>query len=166
VKRIALSLLTLVSCADPVQNAEREALGPEDPSVPRGELHRPGQPCLVCHDDFSLAGTVYYEDRTTPFDGAQVSFVDAAGNTFQTSTNSAGNFIVRKSDFVPVFPIGAYTDSNGNAVIGVTVTGSDPNNAAQMITHIGRDGACASCHSQAGASSSSPGPVYVSETPP
>lgn len=165
-KRIVFLLLAVVSCADPVRNAERQALGPEDPGVPRGETHRPGQPCLVCHDDFSIAGTIYYEDLTTPFEGATVSFVDASGNTFSSTTNSAGNFIVRKSDWVPVFPIGAYTDGNGNPVIGVTVVGTDPNNVAQMITHMGRDGACASCHTKDGPSTTSPGPVYLSVTPP
>lgn len=165
-KRISFLLLAIVSCADPVRSAQQDALGPEDPNVPRGELHRGGQPCLVCHDDFSIAGTIYYEDLTTPYEGATVSFVDANGNTFQATTNSAGNFIVRKNDWVPVFPIGAYTDNSGNQVIGVTVVGTDPNNVAQMITHMGRDGACASCHTKDGPSASSPGPVYLSVTPP
>ncbi len=164
--RLSILLLAIVSCADPVRSAEQQALGPEDPNVPHGPLHRPGQPCLVCHDNFALAGTIYYEDLTTPFNGATISFVDSQGNQFQATTNEAGNFIVRKSEWTPVFPIGAYTDSSGNAVIGVTVIGTDPNNVAQMVTHIGRDGACASCHSSAGPSASSPGPVYLAVSPP
>ena len=163
---MTLPLLALLACADPVKSAEQQALGPEDPSVPRGENHRPGQPCLVCHDDFAFAGTIYYEDLTTPFSGATVTILDAAGNTFTGQSNSAGNFIIRKSgNPTPVFPVGAYTDDAGNAVIGVTVVGSDPNNPAQMITHIGRDGSCASCHQSSGPSASTPGPVYLAVSP-
>ncbi len=163
--RLSFFLLAIVSCADPVRSAEQQALGPEDPGVPRGPTHRPGQPCLVCHDDFSLAGTVYYEDLTTPFNGATVSFIDAQGNQFQATTNEVGNFFVKKSDFTPVFPIGTYTDGNGNTVYGVTVTGTDPNNIAQMVTHLGRDGSCNACH-QSTPSATSPGPVYLAVTPP
>ncbi len=167
-KRLMFLLLAVVSCADPVRSAEREALGPEDPNVPRGELHRPGQPCLVCHDDFYFAGTVYYEDLTTPFQGATVTILDSNSTTFSATTNSAGNFIVRKSDnpTPPVFPIGTTTDDAGNQVIGVTVVGTDSTNQAQMVTHIGRDGACASCHQSSGPSTTSPGPVYLAVTPP
>ena len=142
--RLLISIVLLAACADPVQSAESAALGPEDPNVPKGETHRPGQPCLVCHSDFAIAGTIYQDDLTTPVEGATVSLVDASGSQFQATTNSAGNFIIRKSDWQPVYPIGSYVDSSGNGVIGVTVVGSDPTNPPQMITHIGRGGSCAS----------------------
>lgn len=160
-RRSILLAVVLLACADPVKSAEQSALGPEDPSVPRGEFHRPGQPCLVCHDDFSIAGTVYNEDRTTPFEGATITITDSQGNQAQATTNSAGNFIIRKSDYKPAFPIGTYTDSNGNSVIGVTIVGTDPNNSAQMITQIGREGSCNMCHSPDGPSPTSPGPIYI-----
>jgi hypothetical protein len=157
-KRIVL--LLVVACGDPVQSAQRDALGPEDPSVPRGELHRPGQPCFVCHDNFAAAGTIYQEDLVTPFEGATVTLTDAAGSQATATTNSAGNFIIRKSEWKPTFPIGSYTDGNGNAVFGVAVVGTDPNNSAQMITQIGRDLGCNACHGPA-RTASSPGPIYI-----
>ena len=160
-------LLLFVACGDPVNGSQRDALGPEDPSVPRGELHRPGQPCLVCHDDFSVAGTVYQEDLVTPFEGATVTLIDSQGTSppDAPTTNAAGNFFVKKSDWKPVFPIGTYNDDAGNAVFGVTVVGTDPNNAAQMITQIGREGGCNACH-QPAATASSPGPIYITTGSP
>ena len=165
--RRMLLVLVALACSDPTHDAEVAALGPEDPNVPPGELHRPGQPCLLCHSDFTVAGTVYYEDLTTPFQGAQVTLIDAVNSQFQATTNAAGNFIIRQSDWVPVFPIGTYTNDAGTAVFGVTVV--DPNNTnnpAQMITQIGRDGSCGSCHVGPSPSSSSPGHIYLTETAP
>lgn len=159
--RIFVLVLALAACVDPVRSAEQSALGPEDPNVPRGEMHRPGQPCLVCHDDFAIAGTIYNEDLTTPFDGAVVTLTDATGSQAQATTNAAGNFIIKKSDWTPVFPIGSYVGSDGTSVLGVTVVGDDPNNPAQMVTAVGRNGSCAGCHFGSGHSSDSPGPVYV-----
>jgi len=162
--RLLIAVLVVAACADPVRNAERDALGPEDPNVPKGEFHRPGQPCLVCHDDFALAGTIYDTDSVTPFEGATVTITDAAGNQVQATSNSAGNFIIRKSDFTPVYPIGEYVDSNGNQVVGVQVVGNDPNNPAQMTTQIGREGSCAFCHFGAPAANT-PGPVHLQPPP-
>ena len=164
-KRV-LVWLALIACADPVNDAIVASLGPEDPSVPKGELHRPGQPCLACHGNFSIGGTIYNEDRVTPFSGATVTLIDAVGSQTVATTNSAGNFYVRKSEWTPTFPIGAYMASDGTNVIGVTVTGTDPNNVAQMVTHIGRDGSCASCHFGAAASTTSPGPIYITTVTP
>ena len=164
--QILFVALAIAACADPVRSSERDALGPEDPNVPRGEFHRPGQPCLVCHDDFALAGTIYNEDLVTPFEGATVTLTDSAGSQFQATTNSSGNFIIRKSDWQPTYPIGTYVGSDGTAVYGVTVVGSDPNNPAQMVTHIGREGSCAWCHFGSGPSTASPGPIYVTTVTP
>jgi hypothetical protein len=158
--------IAIAACADPVHDAEVAALGPEDPSVPKGPLHRPGQPCLLCHSDFSVAGTVFNDDLVTPFDGAVITLTDADENQTTATTNAAGNFYVLESDWKPVFPIGSFTDDAGNAVVGVSIVGSDPSNPAQMMTHIGRDGSCASCHFGSGPTSSTPGPVYVTTGSP
>jgi hypothetical protein len=157
----------MLACADPVKSAESSALGPEDPNVPRGETHRPGQPCFVCHDDFASAGTVYQDDLVTPFEGASVTIVDTDGHSMSATTNSVGNFIIRKSDidFQPAFPIGSFTDDAGNAVTGVTVVGSDPNNPAVMFTQIGRDLGCNSCHTP-NRTATSPGPIYITTGAP
>ncbi len=159
--RILGMMALVIACNDPVHDAEVAALGPEDPSVPKGPLHRPGQPCLLCHDNFSVAGTVYEDDLMTPYDQATVTLIDAVGNQTQATTNEAGNFYVLESDWKPVFPIGSYTDDAGNNVVGVSIVGNDPQNPAQMMTHIGRDGSCATCHFGSAPTADSPGPVYV-----
>ena len=163
-KRVALVFI-LLACADPVNSAEQSALGPEDPGVPRGETHRPGQPCFVCHSDFAAAGTVYQDDLVTPFEGASVTIVDAVGNQVSATTNSAGNFIIRKSDFQPTFPIGSYVDDAGNAITGVSVVGSDPTNPAVMLTQVGRNLGCNACHTP-DRTASSPGPIYITTGTP
>ena len=59
------ALVALAAC-DPVHGDAISALGPEAPDVRQGPLHRPGQPCLLCHDGalgdpqrFTIAGTVF-----------------------------------------------------------------------------------------------------------
>ena len=56
----------LLGCNDATHDEEVAALGAEDPAVPPGPDHRPGQPCLTCHggigpakQQFSIGGTVY-----------------------------------------------------------------------------------------------------------
>ena len=154
------ALAALFACSDPVHDAEVAALGPEDPATPPGPLHRPDQPCLVCHGDlgpartrFAVGGTIHQSDLTTPASGATVTLNDAAQNQVQATTNDAGNFYVLYTDWQPVFPI-----------TPITVVGNDPNNPATMVTHIGRDGSCGSCHFGSQSSASSPGPIY--ETSP
>ena len=66
---VVAGLLTwaLVGCfVDPVHDEQVAALGPEPAGESPGPLHRPGQPCLVCHgglgpahQSFSVAGTVF-----------------------------------------------------------------------------------------------------------
>ena len=162
-RRLLLVAALAVACNDPVHDAEVAALGPEDPNVPPGPNHRPGQPCLTCHDNFSIGGTVYEEDLMTPYDGATVQLVDATGSQYQTTTNMVGNFYVLKTDWMPVFPIGTYTDDAGT-VYGVQVIGTmNPQSPAQMLTHIGRDGSCADCHYGTTPDSSTPGRIYLTQ---
>ncbi len=146
----ALSFIAIaIACGcDPVHNAEVSALPGEVPGVPKGPTHRPGQPCLLCHGDFSVAGTVFADPNdVTPVDGASVNLLDSENNSFVATTNAAGNFIVRTSDWQPVYPMKVSITSNG-----VTTA---------MTANVGRDGACASCHADP-VSSSSPGHVYTS----
>lgn len=99
---------------DPVQDAERQALGPEAPNVPQGPLHRAGQPCAVCHSEgeedptFAFAGTVYRDpiEKIAVAD-AMVVLTDAAGHTFMTTTNCVGNFYVKTGEFAPTPPVWA-----------------------------------------------------------
>ncbi len=151
---VAAPLAVLASCVDTTHVDEVQALGGEAPGVAPGPDHRPGQPCLVCHggegpasSDFSVAGTVYavYE-QNAPAVGAQVQIEDIAGAVGVATTNSAGNFYILANQWQPTYPI------------QMQVALGSANN--QMLTHVGREGSCATCH-QAKVGPASPGPVYV-----
>ena len=71
-RRVAAVLLAaaVVACVDESHELQVQALGGEAPGVSPGPLHRPGQPCLVCHGEpgpashkFVMAGTVYAVQR-------------------------------------------------------------------------------------------------------
>src|SRR5205823_5311730 len=101
ISAIALCLLG-PACGDPVHDERVAALGPEDRNVPPGPLHRPGQPCLLCHSRegeasaFLIAGTVYLKKGSpVPYGNATVLITDAASTTYRATTNCAGNFLVR-----------------------------------------------------------------------
>ncbi|HEY1697753.1 MAG TPA: hypothetical protein VGG39_36585 [Polyangiaceae bacterium] len=144
----------MLSCADAVHDQEVAALGPD--VGPRGPTHRPGQPCLVCHggegpakEQFSVAGTVY-EDQGggDAAVGAVVLIEDVTGRTQTPSTNQAGNFYVASGDWAPNYPT------------SMTVTSADGTVQQFMLSHVNRDGSCASCHALT-EGPASPGPVYV-----
>jgi hypothetical protein len=148
-----LGFLAIAAC-DPVHSAAVDALGGEMPGVGHGPLHRPGQPCLVCHDgalgdpaEFSVAGTVFVRpsDRQ-PAAGATIDMKSADGSAFSPITNSAGNFYVRPSEWAPVYPL------------QVSVRWED--RVVDMQTNIGGDGSCAACHGDP-AGPASAGHVYV-----
>jgi hypothetical protein len=142
VTRIAVALLaafSLTCSLDPVHDEASADLGPETPGVPPGPMHRPGQPCLVCHGPsgtsptMSVGGTVFAAaDSTAPLAGAIVELSDTFGRTFRTSTNAAGNFYVDASAWAPIYPM------------YVTVAFGGVSNA--MSTQVGRNGSCAGCH--------------------
>jgi hypothetical protein len=142
------------ACVDESHELQVQSLGDEASGVPRGPLHRPGQPCLVCHGvegpashQFVLAGTAYAtEGETAPSVGALVTLEDVGGSLHAETTNEVGNFYVQVGDWSPTFPL--------------QVTISQGENAQQMLTHIGRAGSCADCHT-ATAGPLSAGPVYV-----
>jgi hypothetical protein len=139
----ALTGASAACSGDPVHDNEVSALGPEAPGVATGPLHRPGQPCLVCHGgsgpastQFAVAGTVYQAQygAGVPQNGASVTVVDANGSQASATTNAAGNFYVLQSQWAPTFPVH----------VPAVAYGAD---SAYMTTHIGRDGSCAICHS-------------------
>ena len=168
---VAMALLALstpsmlLGCGDPAPDSKVNALGPEDPNVPPGPNHRPGQPCLVCHQaggkaqPFSVAGTVYAEvDASAPVGNANVYILDSANNTYTTKTNCAGNFFVRPGDFTPTYPYWATLRANA------TVGGSPGVIERDMDSPSYREGSCAGCHTIP-IGPGSPGPVYVIDDP-
>lgn len=160
-KAIALFALVLVAC-DPVHDDAVSALGGETPGVRRGPLHRPGQPCILCHDGalgdpqrFAVAGTVFQTPGgKVPAVNATVTLTDANGTTIQVVTNAAGNFYVTPTQYDPVVPMQvAVAESGGTtAKMQTVVAGNlaeEPNN-----------GSCASCHFDP-AGATSPGHVCI-----
>jgi hypothetical protein len=154
---VALTWCAL-SCGDPVHDDAVNALGPEAPGVDKGPLHRPGQPCLVCHGGsgpasahFSVAGTVFaLKGMTCPLPNANVVITDLNFIVRQPTTNEAGNFWISASDWVPAAPY------HVKVMVGMSFS--------TMTTHVGRDGSCADCHfSPPGPSTT--GPVYLGVTP-
>jgi hypothetical protein len=135
-----------VACTDPVRDKRIEELGGEDPAVPTGADHRPGQPCLVCHSEegpakakFAVAGTIF----ATPTPGAKgaggvtVKFIDGKGYgpARDPVTSDSGNFFVPKDDWDVVYPfrVGLYKPPKPEPIIF-------------MQTTVNREGSCNFCH--------------------
>jgi hypothetical protein len=157
-----LPLLAGACYPDPVHDGAVAALGPEDPSVPPGPLHRPGQPCLICHDGMGPAamvleagGTVVQNDTDatpTPVVAATVRLTDAASTTYVATTNCAGNFFVQAVDWAPTYPVHVAVDFGSTS-------------APPMTSHIGRATSCATCHTGTVATPSTVTRVYLDDEP-
>lgn len=151
---IVALLVGAAGCEDPVRQSAIAALGPEDPRVRPGPLHRPGQPCLLCHDHentngalFSVAGTVYVDPRAqVPAADVDVVLVDSDGHAFTAKTNCAGNFFVTERELLVHYPL--------------WVSLSAGPDSPQMESPIYREGSCAACHTSP-AGPTSAGPVYL-----
>jgi hypothetical protein len=160
-----VALATFAACRyDPVPQDLIDELG-EEPGEP-SELHRGGQPCLACHSVYegatprmSVGGTIYYEandGRILPAPDVLVEITDSRQVQRKACTNAAGNFWVEHEDWRDItFPL--------------TVRAGE----RRMISIVGRDGSCASCHSLpdetsldpiTGAGRASAGVVVVSES--
>lgn len=154
--RILVILITIasgISACDPVHSSKVASLGDEAPGSGPGPTHRPGQPCLECHDgsigpDFSVAGTIFERaDSLTPAAGATVTLRSSNGSpAFVKTTNSAGNFYLFAGEYKPVYPMRVTVSYQGTEV--------------QMVSPIGRAGSCATCHSDP-AGNTSAGHVYI-----
>lgn len=151
----ALLAMALLGCEDPTRALAVTALGPELEGVTLGPLHRPGQPCLTCHDGataraFSVAGTVYHAlDTESPSPGALVRLADEGGGRFVAAANCAGNFFVSPEDFTPVYPLWVSLSTRTQDIA--------------MDSPINGDGSCAGCHAVT-PGPRSPGRVYVFES--
>jgi hypothetical protein len=160
---VAVVAWPLAACGDPVRQSALDALGGETNGVPKGPLHRGGQPCLLCHGGegpgntvFSLAGTVYQTPSTKiPLANALVKVIDATGKEHEAGTNCAGNFFIMRADYEPSYPVWTKLE------YGFTVL---PSGAHQPISQpmgspIYREGSCGKCHEDA-TGAESPGRVY------
>lgn len=153
---VPLALAAALGACDPVHSDSVDALGGEAPGVRKGPLHRPGQPCLRCHDgdfgdppEFSVAGTIF-ESQTElrPAVGATVHLTMHDGRTFDATTNEAGNFYLTPSELTPTYPMKVEVQARGART------------SVKMSTTVGRYGACAECHSDP-AGPTSAGHVFI-----
>jgi hypothetical protein len=156
VSAVALTV-SLAACVDEEHELQVGALGGEAPGVSPGPLHRPGQPCLVCHGSegpsshsFVIAGTVYaVQGQSAPAPGVQVFLEDQTGSTVSLNTNEAGNFYIPTGEWSPIFPMWVPQMTMGQ-------------NGTAMQTHIARAQSCADCHTLT-PSPTSAGPVYLNK---
>jgi len=136
----------LTACGSPVNDDRIEALGAEANGVPPSDLHRSGQPCVLCHDAYegaspamAVGGTVFAtRSNPVPVEGAIVTLTDSAGSTKSVTTNCTGNFFLSQEEWQPAFPL--------RAEVSCPTPGTDKRRRFVMGTRIGRDGSCASCH--------------------
>ena len=154
---LLLAALVLGCGWDPLLDAQIAALGSEAPNVPRGPLHRPGQPCAACHRPdghapaFTVAGTIYRDPvALIAVADIPVALIDAAGKTFTTHTNCVGNFYVRPNEFSPTPPMWVSVQS-----------GPVP---FKMESPIHREASCAACHFDPGGRDTA-GHIFVADDP-
>jgi hypothetical protein len=154
------ALIALDAC-DPVADDAITALGPEADGVRPGPLHRPGQPCPLCHDGasgdpqrFTIAGTVYetLSARVASVD-TTVVLVDANSSSIELHTNAAGNFYTTPAQYDPSFPIQVTVRGPGGEMVRMQTL-------VEGNRTIEPNGGCASCHFDP-QGRNSPGHVYV-----
>lgn len=172
----ALVPLLFVACSDPVRSNAIDKLGGEQPGVPAGPLHRPGQPCVLCHDGsgpgnivLAFGGTVYQkQDTSTPMVGAIVHFRDSVGAEYRTATNCAGNFFIVDGDYNPTWPVFVKVEyaltvvtpaGPQTVVLNPRMTSPIYNTDGSTVAGL-RDRSCANCHSDP-PSPTSEGHVYL-----
>jgi hypothetical protein len=156
---LVLAAGSVAACADPVHEDAVERLGPEIAGVAPGPLHRPGQPCGLCHgprgpaeDTFALAGTVFERrEGTEPAVGVTVRLIDGSGRQYSVRTNRAGNFYFSPSSFEPEWPVWIRLERDGREV--------------EMASAIHRERSCGACHADP-AGPAAVGHVYLTEEAP
>jgi hypothetical protein len=142
-RHLAIAVLSAVglSCSDPVFDNAVNNQGKETQNIPKGEFHRAGQQCVLCHQDsgpasgsiFTLAGTVFAQpQRQVGVGGVEIQLTDSNGAKYISKTNCVGNFFIKPTDWVPNFPI----------LVQIAKAGT----ARQMVSPIGRSPDCAFCH--------------------
>ncbi len=162
---LLLALTSALACGNTPEDDARDALGDTDHRYggEAGPLHRPGQPCLLCHG-FQLAGTVYrFADDRAGVGGASVHVTDALDRSFTATTNSSGNFLVTHGDDFEI-------EYDGELQVPyeleypLTVEIEHEAIRRPMRSLIWREGSCATCHGPE-VSESSAGRIVLEDTP-
>jgi hypothetical protein len=162
---LILALVAALGCGNTPEDDARDALGDTDHDYggEAGPLHRPGQPCLLCHG-FQLAGTVYrFEDDRAGVGGASVHVTDGMGRSFTATTNSSGNFYVTRGGELEA-------DDDGELELPyeleypLAVEIEHEGITQPMRSLIWREGSCAHCHGPTEGESSA-GRIVLEEAP-
>jgi hypothetical protein len=136
----ALASMSL-SCKDPILDRTVANQGKETSGIDKGEFHRAGQHCVVCHQahgdssdhPFTLAGTIFAQPaRQVGVSGVEIRLTDSDGTKYTAKTNCVGNFFIKPTEWAPKFPILVEIAKN--------------NIRRQMHSPIGREPDCAACH--------------------
>jgi hypothetical protein len=135
---------TSAACGDPSRSAAIAVLGGEQAGFPPNELHRPGQPCVLCHSEtggaepvLSLGGTLFVEPSPTELYAVadfSVFVFDSEGQAAEMKSNACGNFFIEKKTFNPVFPLRTEIRDSEGKTLNV------------MNSRIAREGSCNNCH--------------------
>jgi hypothetical protein len=152
---IVVAIATLALSCDPVKSDAVSALGDEAPGVRTGPEHRPGQPCIVCHDGsfrsptaFTVAGTIFQDQNDLrAASGAEVTITGADGKYVTQRANSAGNFYFTEREYTPVYPLS----------VSITYRNFP---AVKMTSLVGGNGSCATCHTDP-AGPTSAGHIFI-----
>jgi hypothetical protein len=100
-----------------------------------------------------VAGTVFaIQAEPQPMPSATVLLTDSHDAGIAVETNAAGNFYMTPTVYDPYWPL--------HAQISYTPPKAATPSLATMISHIGRNGSCAGCHTVP-ATNNSPGSVYM-----
>jgi hypothetical protein len=162
---LGMAALLTLACNDSLRQERIDSLGEEAANFEASDIHRPGQPCVWCHDshaegepEFSIAGTLFVAPPdVAPYlvGGYVVRLLDSEGTRIDVTSNRCGNFFVTKEQYDPAYPVRA------------EVLFPDPDDGGKLLANqlmssrIARDGSCGGCHKHP-ASPFSPGVAYVS----
>jgi hypothetical protein len=164
-----------MACGDPLRDTRIELLGEEDPNFPADARHRPGQPCVWCHNSYenaspvmAVGGTVFFRppplagelpESVPPYvvGGFVVRLLGSDGKSIELLVNECGNFWATPEQFEPVYPIRTRLLSINDAGDTIVNVG--------MGTRIGREESCGACHSEP-KSPFSPGAIVVNAPDP
>lgn len=95
--------------------------------------HNPGQDCMQCHSDFSVAGTLYTTATgSTPIAGATITIKDGSGQTEDLVTNANGNFYSFNAHSFPITAWASDCSITQNAQMMVSQVQSSSNGGCNM----------------------------------
>ena len=121
---ILLMAASLSCAADPVRERQIATLGGETPGVPHGPLHRPGQPCGLCHGaDGPTIPLFRWQERSTearllanPSETRSFISIDSTGDSARRRATARATSTCAATNGARVWPLWSkveYKDANG-----------------------------------------------------